>query len=214
MTRTASRTWLFPVAALLVAAAVFKFAGGSATQTPEKPSASAVPPEPSVPDPPAKAAADTPADAVQKMQGLDDAVRYTRPMMSDEVDKTSLGAALLAVWAQTHLKLSDVNVSKDETSFALVRQSPGAERGKRLCTKGTIMEMEAEQTRWGITNHGALSDGKNPVYFIAVGSTGTLSRGSSARFCGIAAGKYDSTSNSGLAHAIQVVGMFDLPENR
>jgi hypothetical protein len=215
MARGASRTWLFPLGAVVVAAALYGALGSNSKPALEQPSASAAHPEPPVMEPPPKAAADTPADSIQKMQSLGDAVAFTRPMMTDETDKMSLGAVLLAVWAQTHLRFSDVSVSQNETSLALVRKSPGAERGKRLCGTGPISDLEAEQTRWGAVSHGLLKDPTNPLFFIAVGSTRTLSAGSPARFCGVVAGNFDSsTKAAGVSHAVQVVGMFDLPENK
>jgi hypothetical protein len=133
-------------------------------------------------------------------------------MMTDRGSNLSLGSALLAVWAQAHLQFSDVNLPNDETSLERVQKNPGAERGRRLCAKGEIIRMdEPEQTRWGNVNHGLLIERKIPVYFMAVRGTGKLTKNTPARFCGVVTGTFDAP---GTHDAIQIVGMFDLPENR
>lgn len=51
--------------------------------------------------------------------------------------------------------------------------------------------------------------------FAAVASTGELVAQSSANFCGVTTGKYSySNSGGGTTHAVFLVGMFDLPENK
>ena len=57
--------------------------------------------------------------------------------------------------------------------------------------------------------------GYSDIYrFLAVKSTGNITDESSAKFCGVVIGKMDyANSAGGVAHAIQLVGMFDLPEN-
>lgn len=43
----------------------------------------------------------------------------------------------------------------------------------------------------------------------------SVSANRSARFCGVVTGLYDdSNSGVGVGHAVQMVGMFDLPENK
>jgi hypothetical protein len=60
-----------------------------------------------------------------------------------------------------------------------------------------------------------MNGAENLYRFYAVGSTGSIVESSSARFCGVAIGKYDYTNSMGGAgHAVAAVGMFDLPENR
>lgn len=48
----------------------------------------------------------------------------------------------------------------------------------------------------------------------SVSSTGRLVEDSRARLCGFVTGKYSySNSGGGSSHAVQLVGMFKLPEN-
>jgi hypothetical protein len=49
---------------------------------------------------------------------------------------------------------------------------------------------------------------------VTVGSSGALVEGSHTGICGVAIGRFDYTNSmNGVAHAVQLVGMFDLPEN-
>ncbi len=60
-----------------------------------------------------------------------------------------------------------------------------------------------------------MSNGGNIYRFLAAGSSGTLVPQSYGRFCGVVTGTYDySNSGGGTGHAVEMVGMFDLPENK
>lgn len=63
---------------------------------------------------------------------------------------------------------------------------------------------------------GGMYDEAGKLYrFIAVGSTGALVESSRAKFCGVVVGQqHYQNSAGGVAHSVQLVGMFDLPENR
>jgi hypothetical protein len=55
----------------------------------------------------------------------------------------------------------------------------------------------------------------NIVRFYAVGSSGDLVQNRPARFCGAVAGRYSyDNAAGGSTHAVAVVGLFDLPENK
>jgi hypothetical protein len=64
--------------------------------------------------------------------------------------------------------------------------------------------------------NGGLVDHYGHIYrFIAVRSTGDLVAGSVAHFCGVVTGKQSyANSVGGMAHAVFLVGMFVLPENK
>lgn len=50
---------------------------------------------------------------------------------------------------------------------------------------------------------------------IALGSNRGIDQGSRARFCGIVIGRYSyRSSGGGTTHAVQLVGAFDIAENR
>ena len=95
-------------------------------------------------------ASDTPAaapdlaDQLMEKTSLAEAVDLVRPMMSDGSDAWSKGGIILAMWAAAHLRWPDVEVKKNETSFALVRKDSEKARGKKMCTAGTIIQIERE----------------------------------------------------------------------
>lgn len=137
--------------------------------------------------------------------------------MSDTPNEDSHGTALLALWAARRMRWSDVTVPQDETTFALVRKDPDAQRGKRMCSSGTIIEIREEKpATQGRLAHGLFNSDSDHLYrFWAAGSTGALVEQSYTTFCGIVTGKFDySNSAGGTGHAVTQVGMFDLPENR
>ena len=92
------------------------------------------------------------------------------------------------------------------------------ERGRRICTRGKLIEIHAERTSYGKLYDGGMFMGwsySRVVSFIAVGSTRGINQGSRARFCGVVIGRYSySNSGGGVTHAVQLVGVFDIPENR
>ncbi len=167
-----------------------------------------------VPEPPKTP---TTADRLDAAHTLAAAVDVLRPQMSDEVGKDSAAAIMLTLWGITNpMRWSEVAVSKDETGFALIQKDPDSERGKRFCTSGNVVEIHVEKlTGTEKYFHGLLMNGAGSLYrFYAVGSTGSIVESTSARFCGVAVGKYDySNSAGGVGHAVAAVGMFDLPEN-
>ena len=144
------------------------------------------------------------------------AIDATKKTMSDEVDDLSGGAVALAVWAAEKMRWSELS-GIPESGYGLIMKDPDAERGKRLCGTGEIIEIEAEKTDFGkVFRGGMFAGGIDKVFrFLAVGSTGDLVAHSRAKFCGIVIGK-ESYSNSmgGMTHGVSLVGMFDLPANR
>jgi hypothetical protein len=95
-------------------------------------------------------------------------------------------------------------------------KDPEAERGKRLCSLGTINQIEVDRSAGSpIYNGGLMTPGFDSVRFSAVGSSGDLVEGSGARICGIVTGKYSySNAGGGTTHAVYLVGMFDIPQNK
>ena len=90
------------------------------------------------------------------------------------------------------------------------------ERGKRLCESGTITEFKNDEIHGSKVAIGILSRNNVDLFqFIAVRSTGALAEKSQARFCGVFTGHVERTiATGGTAHAVQVVGLFDVPENK
>lgn len=147
---------------------------------------------------------------------LAEAIEQARPLMTDTFDETSPGAAMLALWAAKKLRWVDVEVKKNETTFARIRKDAETNRGKRMCFRGRIVQIAKDASSGDPVFLGLMLIGYSEIArFLAVADTGDLVERSRARFCGVVIGTYDySNSAGGTGHAITFVGMFDLPENR
>lgn len=153
-----------------------------------------------------------------EFSSFEEAIKSTKAEMADFADtEISKGAAVFAYWASEHLKWNDLQ-KIESSKFELVMKDPDTERGKKLCTNASIVEIAVDNTMPNKVKiyTGALFDSSMRIYrFIAVGSTGELVANSSAKFCGIVTGKNDyANSAGGVGHAIHLVGMFNLPENK
>ncbi len=142
---------------------------------------------------------------------------FSKPLMADTVAADSGGSALFALWGARRMRWSDVYVQADETTFAKVRKDSSDQIGKRMCSAGQVVEIHAEKPATGghVASGLLMSDSEHIYRFIAAGSSGDLGQDSRANFCGFVTGNYDyPNSMGGTGHAVTVVGMFDLPENR
>lgn len=148
-------------------------------------------------------------------QDYEGALAIAMPMMTDTIDEISPGAAIFGVWAGKHMKWSDVAVSPNETSLAMVKKDPSAARGKRVCYWGTVIQISKGYSDPVLYEGNFMTQGGGGVVnFLAAGSTGELVDNSAARICGVVTGIYAySNVNGGQTQAVQVVGMFDLSEN-
>ncbi|MEJ7728185.1 MAG: hypothetical protein WKG00_03135 [Polyangiaceae bacterium] len=185
---------------------------GSSTQT----TASAEPAQSSPAAPAAASGQPNPFDTIRKLPTWKAAFDSAAPVMKDAPDKSSMGTYLFTAWAMDRMTWTDAAVSQDETSFALVKKDIDVARGKRMCATGSIVEIAADKSELGTRYVGLLlTPAMNIVHFSAAGSTGELVERSPARFCGVVTGVFSySNSAGGSSHAIDVVGLFDLPENR
>jgi hypothetical protein len=156
------------------------------------------------------------ADRMGEAGTFAEALALALPEMEDGRDETSLGALGLAFWASTRLRFDDVAVARDETSPKLILKDPDRERGKRMCVRGRIVQIAKQDLGRTAVFEGLLmmSSGQI-VHYIAAGDTGTLVEGDRGRLCGVTSGRYSySNAGGGTTHAVQLVGMFDLPSNR
>lgn len=171
-------------------------------------------PEPvAEPEPPPP---EDPRETIQKLTSFTEAFQFALPTMDDTMDEDSVGATLLGFWAMKHMRLSDVRVTSSETSYSKVRKDPDAARGKRMCITGMVVQIQLVKTDFGRIFIGLLmSDSMDLYRFLAVRSTGDLVGKSRGRICGVVTGTYDyHNSGGGTGHAVSLVGVFDLPENR
>lgn len=153
---------------------------------------------------------------ILKHESLAEALNYAKPFMSDTQNETSVGANLFAYWAaKKGLSWTELN-SLGETKFSLVKKDSEVYRGQRICRSGRVIQISVERFEKSKVYHGLLmtNDG-DLASFIAVKSTGELVERSWAKFCGVVIGNYQySNSGGGTSYAVQLVGMFDLPENK
>ena len=148
---------------------------------------------------------------------MQEALAVAVPEMEDSVDAHSRGTLAFAIWAAQKLKLSDVAVTENETSFKRVKKDSNAQRGKRMCIAGRIVQIEKEDTGTDrpIFSGLILTNSSDIIGFYAADSTGDLVEESRAKFCGVVTGRYDySNSAGGMGHAVDMVGVFDIAENR
>jgi hypothetical protein len=148
-----------------------------------------------------------------------EALRMAEPrdVKASAGSKTDPGVEAFEGWAVGRLRWSDVSTEPAAgTSYGRVMKDVDAERGKRLCVKGEVVQIEKSTSRGGPVFRGVMqSAAQEPFRYTAVGSTGELVTTQVARLCGVVVGRnsYESIDRA-TVHAVHLVGMFDLPENR
>lgn len=106
----------------------------------------------------------------------------------------------------TRRRWADVAVPA-ETTVGHVQKDAEAELGKRMCTEGVIDRIERRDVAGRKQFVGRLVQGNgDAIDFVALGTTGELTKRSSGTLCGALMGK--------RGDAPVLVGLFDLPENR
>ncbi len=158
-----------------------------------------------------------PLEVIRSRKTMGDALLVAGPLMVDKPNESNLGSLLFASWSVDHLRWTDVNVeAHDETSYAAIQKDIDTERMKRLCATGQIIEIRAEKTDVGKWYTGLMFNmSRDLFHFHAVRSTEGVLKGVTARFCGVVTGWFDyKNSGGGTGHAVEVVGMFSLAENR
>ncbi|HEX4334831.1 MAG TPA: hypothetical protein VH062_02890 [Polyangiaceae bacterium] len=76
---------------------------------------------------------------------LPDAIAVARPLMSNTIGRLDVGSAQLAMWASRYMSWQALE-ALPETTPALFKKDPDAERGRRFCMSGTVLEIRAEKT--------------------------------------------------------------------
>ena len=154
---------------------------------------------------------------VKPWANLQQAIASTRFDMKDiQGADVSLGAAKLALWGTENMHWSELQ-EIPTTKYGLVMKDPESQRGQKLCTNGEVIEITLDRSVPGqkVFLGGMYDDGGRIYRFIAVKSTGEIMAHSRARFCGVVTGQqHYENSMGGVAHAVHLVGMFDLPENK
>lgn len=166
-----------------------------------------------VPDPPPVER--TLAQRLADSTDVKGALALLQPSFKDTHNESDPAALLFAMWCTNRLDWNAFTLLA-ETTHAKVMKDPDAERGKRLCASGSIVEIAVDRSSGQpIYAGGLVTPSVNIIRFIAVRSTGELVQKSPARICGVVTGRETySNSGGGVTHAVKVVGMFDLPENK
>lgn len=153
--------------------------------------------------------------ALRDVNGFGAALTLAKLGMSDSNEEVSDGAVWLGMWLDSKGSWPDVEPSHDETSVGKVKKNSDAERGKRLCARGRVIQIKREGSGdVELYTGNIVTEAGNVVNFIAAWSTGELVEDSYARFCGVVAGNYSFANVSGgQTQSVQMVGAFDLPEN-
>lgn len=146
---------------------------------------------------------------------LPGAIALLVPLMDDTTGNLGPANAVLAEWMIAHAVTLKEIEALPSTTAARVKKDSAAERGKRLCASGSIVEISVDRSAGTPVFHGGMTSEDGIVRFTVVRSTGTLVESSYARICGVLSGRDDyDNSAGGVTHAVRVVGLFDLPENR
>lgn len=132
----------------------------------------------------------------------------------DKPHDVTIGTGLFIAWARQRMRWSDVNVSTNETSWAMMAKDSKGERGKRLCFRGTIIQIT--QAKEDAAFGWMFDDDKNIFWFMALGSTGKIVDKSEPRICAVATEVYRLPQKSDRPdkRGVRVVGMFDIPQNK
>jgi hypothetical protein len=88
-----------------------------------------------------------------------------------------------------------------ETTVPLILKDPVRERGRKLCVRGGLTAIKQTTVNGRDVHVGTLSTADGAIRFIALRSTRTVVERRAVQFCGV-------------AHGEQIVGLFDLAENR
>jgi hypothetical protein len=157
------------------------------------------------------------AEIIEEQPTLKDALDVTIVSMADTRDESSAGALQLAVWAAKRMTLEDVKVARDETGVKAILKDSDAERGKRMCVTGRIVQIAKDEAPSGEPIYiGLLRTGSwEIVHFLAVRSSQGIVEDTRTRLCGVVTGRFSySNAGGGTSHAVQLVGVFDIPANR
>jgi hypothetical protein len=177
--------------------------------------ASAPTAEEQAPAPPPKTKLDTFTERLNALTDLPSGIALARSYFDDASDQPDPAGVVFALWADHTMTWATLQ-KVEETKRALVMKDSLVERGYRVCTSGSVVQISVERHERTTLATGIMLNGSfEPTHFLAVGSTGDLVEKSQARFCGVVVGRYVyGNSGGGSSHAITLVGMFDLPENK
>lgn len=157
---------------------------------------------------------------------LEDALKTAKEEFPGDVRSRD---AAIVEWSEEHLHWADIDVKKNQVSTLLALKDPEGAYGKRACLSGKITTItavrDADASALRHFNAVLESTDKTPERWnlSAVGDTGELVKGSTAKFCGLAVNVHTNQGSIGgtgvhpstaPSDSLDMVGMFDLPENK
>ena len=166
------------------------------------------------PPPPPKTRDQLTGEAIAKETTIAGVWRFAGQHVEDGF-KLDGGKSILIAWGERRMAWADIQ-RLPETTYGKIRKDSDAERGKRLCRSGSVIEIEKVSNATGKYFVGGLiGDSGEILRFYALRSTGELVQGSYGRFCGVVTGTDDyENSAGGTSHGVVAIGLFDLPENK
>ncbi|MFO0662828.1 MAG: hypothetical protein U0174_02695 [Polyangiaceae bacterium] len=151
---------------------------------------------------------------VNGTQSLEEALKVAKEEFP--LDAQSRSAAIVD-WSEERLRWADVDMKKNQTSTLLALKDPEGAYGKRACLTGKLTTITAvrDADASALLHFKAVLEGPGERWNLsAVGDTAELVKGSTAKFCGLAVHVRTQRADGGTLDTLDVVGMFDLPENR
>lgn len=146
-------------------------------------------------------------------QNIEEALKTAKDEFPN--DARSRDAAIVD-WSEERLKWSDVETKKNQVSTLLALKDPEGAYGKRTCLSGKITTINAvrDADASALKHFTATLEGPGERWNVsAVGDTGELVKGSSAKFCGLATNVRTQKADGGTIDSLDVIGFFDLPDN-
>ncbi|MCS6898664.1 MAG: hypothetical protein RMJ98_03085 [Myxococcales bacterium] len=147
---------------------------------------------------------------------LGEAIMFAKPQMRDSTGAPDEGSVtLLNYWKDKKYPWSQLEAVPPTTEAAFLA-NPDAERSKRICSTGTVQQINQVNPPPSPVHEGVLvTQATETISFGAVGDVTGIRQGGPGRFCGIATGIQNMTNATGQpVRAIRLVGMFDTPANR
>lgn len=155
-------------------------------------------------------------DQVMQSKTLQEALFFLVPHMENTSGSDlPAAAAVLAMWMNKKFWWNELMWMPDSKRVEAMKD-PISFRGKRICLSGSVVEIYADHSVDPVAFNGTIMTASfDTVRFIAVRSTRGIHENSPAKLCGIITGTQTyPTTGGGFSHALFVVGVFDLPENR
>lgn len=152
-------------------------------------------------------------EQVAEKTTLAEAIEYSKPEFKDmDNNDDSRGTLLLTYWAKDFLTRPAVDKLPTTNIKAILKDSL-SERGKRLCVDGNVVSItRSTSSIWGdkkVWEGILVTDSFDAVRYFAVGETGSIVKGTRAKLCGVATGRYSyDNARGGTTHGVSVVGDF------